>query len=43
MYQAAKGLDDKRLVHYEEERDAEVVDIISTKETSVGLMNEVGE
>ncbi len=32
-----------RLVHYEEDRDAEVVDIISTMYTRVPLMNEFGE
>ncbi len=40
MYHAAKALDDTRLVHYEEDRDAEVVDIISTMYTRVPLMNE---
>ncbi|MGU0160734.1 glycoside hydrolase family 2 TIM barrel-domain containing protein [Escherichia coli] len=43
MYHAAKALDDTRLVHYEENRDAEVVDIISTMYTRVPLMNEFGE
>lgn len=43
MYHAAKVLDDTRLVHYEEDRDAEVVDIISTMYTRVPLMNEFGE
>ncbi len=43
MYHAAKALDDTRLVHYEEDRDAEVVDIISTMYTRVPLMNEFGE
>lgn len=43
MYHAAKALDDTRLVHYEEDRDAEVVDIISTIYTRVPLMNEFGE
>ncbi|MFO6483992.1 glycoside hydrolase family 2 TIM barrel-domain containing protein [Escherichia coli] len=43
MYHAAKALDDMRLVHYEEDRDAEVVDIISTMYTRVPLMNEFGE
>ncbi|WP_459615534.1 glycoside hydrolase family 2 TIM barrel-domain containing protein, partial [Enterobacter hormaechei] len=35
MARAAKALDDTRLLHYEEERDAEVVDIISTMYTRV--------
>lgn len=43
MYHATKALDDTRLVHYEEDRDAEVVDIISTMYTRVPLMNEFGE
>lgn len=43
MYHAAKALDNTRLVHYEEDRDAEVVDIISTMYTRVPLMNEFGE
>lgn len=43
MYHAAKALDNTRLIHYEEDRDAEVVDIISTMYTRVPLMNEFGE
>ncbi|MDU4230734.1 MAG: glycoside hydrolase family 2 TIM barrel-domain containing protein, partial [Klebsiella grimontii] len=43
MYHAAKAIDDTRLVHYEEDRDAEMVDIISTMYTRVPLMNEFGE
>ncbi|KAF1369898.1 beta-galactosidase subunit alpha [Yokenella regensburgei] len=43
MNLAAKALDDTRLIHYEEDRDAEVVDIISTMYTRVPLMNEFGE
>lgn len=43
MYHAVKAIDDTRLVHYEEDRDAEVVDIISTMYTRVPLMNEFGE
>lgn len=39
MARAAKALDDTRLLHYEEDRDAEVVDIISTMYTRVPLMN----
>ncbi len=42
MYHAAKALDDTRLVHYEEDRDAEVVDI-STMYARGPLMNEFGE
>lgn len=43
MTRACKALDSTRLVHYEEDRDAEVVDIISTMYTRVPLMNEFGE
>lgn len=43
MYHAAKALDDTRLIHYEEDRDAEVVDVISTMYTRVPLMNLFGE
>ncbi|HDR2470630.1 TPA: beta-galactosidase subunit alpha [Enterobacter soli] len=43
MARAAKALDDTRLLHYEEDRDAEVVDIISTMYTRVALMNLFGE
>ncbi|WP_019613913.1 beta-galactosidase subunit alpha [Psychromonas ossibalaenae] len=43
MYQAAKAIDDTRLVHYEEDRDAEVVDIISTMYSRAQLMNAFGE
>lgn len=43
MARAAKALDDTRLLHYEEDRDAEVVDIISTMYTRVPLMNLFGE
>ncbi|MDB1124087.1 beta-galactosidase subunit alpha [Vibrio algarum] len=43
MYQAAKTIDDTRLVHYEEDRDAEVVDIISTMYSRVQQMNDFGE
>ncbi|MFW0764479.1 beta-galactosidase subunit alpha [Trabulsiella odontotermitis] len=43
MARATKALDDTRLIHYEEDRDAEVVDIISTMYTRVPLMNEFGE
>ncbi|MRS14414.1 beta-galactosidase subunit alpha [Enterobacteriaceae bacterium RIT691] len=43
MAKACKALDPTRLIHYEEDRDAEVVDIISTMYTRVPLMNEFGE
>ena len=43
MARVAKALDDTRLLHYEEDRDAEVVDIISTMYTRVPLMNLFGE
>ncbi|MEZ9574463.1 beta-galactosidase subunit alpha [Vibrio sp. 10N.261.55.F4] len=43
MYDAAKAIDDTRLVHYEEDRDAEVVDIISTMYSRAQLMNAFGE
>ncbi|HAS6388009.1 TPA: beta-galactosidase subunit alpha [Vibrio vulnificus] len=43
MYAATKALDDTRLVHYEEDRDAEVVDVISTMYSRAQLMNYFGE
>ena len=43
MYKRAKELDDTRLVHYEEDRDAEFVDVISTMYSRVQLMNYFGE
>ncbi len=43
MYEATKAIDDSRLVHYEEDRDAEVVDVISTMYSRVQLMNNFGE
>ena len=43
MCKAAKAIDDTRLVHYEEDRDAEVVDIVSTMYSRVQLMNYFGE
>ncbi|MGL5102379.1 MAG: beta-galactosidase subunit alpha [Plesiomonas sp.] len=43
MYQATKEIDDTRLVHYEEDRDAEVVDVISTMYSRAQLMNHFGE
>lgn len=43
MYHATKAIDNTRLVHYEEDRDAEVVDVISTMYTRAPMMNELGE
>ncbi|MFH0262890.1 beta-galactosidase subunit alpha [Vibrio barjaei] len=43
MYDATKALDNTRLVHYEEDRDAEVVDVISTMYSRAQLMNYFGE
>ncbi|HIF9372335.1 TPA: beta-galactosidase subunit alpha [Photobacterium damselae] len=43
MYVATKAIDDTRLVHYEEDRDAEVVDVISTMYSRAQLMNYFGE
>ncbi|MGL5893806.1 MAG: glycoside hydrolase family 2 TIM barrel-domain containing protein, partial [Bacteroidales bacterium] len=43
MCKKAKELDDSRLVHYEEDRDAEVVDIISTMYSRAQIMNYFGE
>ncbi|MGR5143479.1 beta-galactosidase subunit alpha [Photobacterium sp. DNB23_23_1] len=43
MYDATKAIDDTRLVHYEEDRDAEVVDVISTMYSRAQLMNYFGE
>ncbi|HHB1596041.1 TPA: beta-galactosidase subunit alpha [Vibrio campbellii] len=43
MYDATKAIDDTRLVHYEEDRDAEVVDVISTMYSRAQLMNHFGE
>lgn len=43
MYDATKTIDDTRLVHYEEDRDAEVVDVISTMYSRAQLMNHFGE
>ncbi|MGR4988955.1 beta-galactosidase subunit alpha [Vibrio rotiferianus] len=43
MYNATKAIDDTRLVHYEEDRDAEVVDVISTMYSRAQLMNHFGE
>lgn len=43
MYDATKAIDDTRLVHYEEDRDAQVVDVISTMYTRAPMMNALGE
>lgn len=43
MTAATKAIDDTRLVHYEEDRDAEVVDVISTMYSRAQLMNYFGE
>ncbi|WP_159738600.1 beta-galactosidase subunit alpha [Vibrio atypicus] len=43
MYNATKAIDDTRLIHYEEDRDAEVVDVISTMYSRAQLMNHFGE
>ncbi|WP_022942209.1 beta-galactosidase subunit alpha [Psychromonas hadalis] len=43
MCVAAKAIDDTRLIHYEEDRDAEVVDIVSTMYSRAPLMNYFGE
>lgn len=43
MYRRAKELDPSRPVHYEEDRDAEFVDIVSTMYSRVQQMNDFGE
>lgn len=43
MAARCKQLDSTRLVHYEEDRDAEVVDVISTMYSRVSMMNAFGE
>ncbi|EEZ00202.1 beta-D-galactosidase alpha subunit [Vibrio sp. RC586] len=43
MYHATKAIDNTRLVHYEEDRDAEVVDVISTMYSRAQMMNYFGE
>ena len=43
MYHRAKEIDPTRLVHYEEDREAEVVDIVSTMYSRVSQMNQFGE
>ena len=43
MYRRAKELDPHRPVHYEEDRNAEVVDVVSTMYSRVSQMNDFGE
>ncbi len=43
MYRRCKQLDPVRPVHYEEDRNAETVDVISTMYSRVSQMNEFGE
>ena len=43
MAKHCKALDPTRLVHYEEDRDAEVTDVISTMYSRVQMMNAFGE
>lgn len=43
MAQRCKALDPTRLIHYEEDRDAEVTDVISTMYSRVSMMNDFGE
>jgi evolved beta-galactosidase subunit alpha len=43
MYHRAKELDPTRPVHYEEDRNAEVVDVVSTMYSRVSQMNDLGE
>lgn len=43
MYRRCKELDPTRPVHYEEDRDASVVDVISTMYSRVSQMNDFGE
>ncbi|WP_159622620.1 glycoside hydrolase family 2 TIM barrel-domain containing protein [Ruania rhizosphaerae] len=42
MYHRAKELDPTRPVHYEEDRDAEVMDVVSTMYSRVQMMDELG-
>lgn len=42
MYKRAKTIDPTRPIHYEEDRNAEVVDIISTMYSRVSQMNDFG-
>lgn len=43
MYRRCKELDPTRPVHYEEDRDAEVVDVVSTMYSRVSQLNDFGE
>lgn len=43
MYERCKELDPYRPVHYEEDRNADVVDVISTMYSRVSQMNDFGE
>lgn len=43
MAQRCRQLDPHRLLHYEEDRDAEVTDVISTMYSRVAMMNAFGE
>ncbi len=43
MYHRCKELDPTRPVHYEEDRDATVVDVVSTMYSRVSQMNDFGE
>lgn len=43
MCARAKELDDTRLIHYEEDRNAEVVDLVSTMYSRVQMMNYMGQ
>ena len=43
MYARCTELDPYRPVHYEEDRDAEVVDVVSTMYSRVSQMNDLGE
>lgn len=43
MYRRAKELDPTRPVHYEEDRNADVVDVISTMYSRVSQLNDFGE
>ncbi|QJC22114.1 glycoside hydrolase family 2 TIM barrel-domain containing protein [Arcanobacterium buesumense] len=42
MYNRCKELDPTRPVHYEEDRDAEIVDVVSTMYSRVSQMNDFG-
>ncbi|WP_202300573.1 beta-galactosidase subunit alpha [Dryocola clanedunensis] len=43
MAARCRAMDPTRLIHYEEDRDAEVVDVISTMYSRVSMMNAFGE